>query len=141
MTTNRLPAVAIAVIALVVSACSSGTDQAGQAPATSSVAAGIIHSTLIDIALPPGTKISSHADGVEIWQTPGTLQQTVDAMTPQLPIGRDLDGLRWCAGASKATDTLVVWKWGGPGGSIVVVASSGGELRIERSASPATGCP
>jgi uncharacterized lipoprotein len=137
MTSHRTRALAAALFVVLVAGCSGGTD--GSSSPTSSAGPQLIHSTLIDMALPPGTTISSHADGLEIWQSPGSQDQAVAALKPQLPIGGDLDGLRWCGQRTDASGG-VAWSWGGPGGSIVVDAQPGGEIRIERSAKPAVGC-
>jgi hypothetical protein len=137
MTSHRISALAGALFVVLAAGCSGGTE--GSSSPTSSAGPQLIHSTLIDVALPPGTTISTHADGLEIWQSPGSQDQAVAALKPQLPIGGDLDGLRWCGERTDASGGAA-WSWGGPGGSIVVDALPGGVIRIERSAKPAVGC-
>jgi hypothetical protein len=133
--------VSILVVALLALAgCSSGGSSSPGTVATSSVVPNVIHSTLIDLALPLRTKISSHADGVEIWQPPGTQAETVADLKPKLPIGKDLDGLKWCGESTDAKTGTVEWRWSGSGGSIDITILSNAEFTIEKSATPATGC-
>lgn len=130
----------VAVFVLV--GCSSGGESSSgrTASAVSSAPAGIIHSTLIDLALPLGTKISSHADGVEIWQPPGTQRETVADLRSKLPLGKELDGLKWCGESTDAKTGTVEWRWSGSGGSVDVTVLSNAELTIEKSATAAAGC-
>ncbi|MET0699700.1 MAG: hypothetical protein ABWY93_08540 [Mycobacterium sp.] len=128
----------VAVAALV--GCSSETSSPTAGVATSSAPPEVIHSTLIDLALPLGTKISSHAEGVEIWQPPGTQAETVADLKPKLPIGKELAGLKWCSDTTDAKTGTVEWRWSGPGGSIDITVLSNAELTIEKSATPAAGC-
>ena len=124
---------------LVLTGCSS-VDKSSGAAATSSLAPSVIHSTLIDLELPLGTKISSHADGVEIWDTPGSQADTIAALKPKLPIGKELKGFPWCSETTDPKTGTVNWRWGGAGGSFDVTLLSNGELTIEQTAKPATGC-
>jgi hypothetical protein len=128
----------VALLALV--GCSSEDASPAASVATSSAAENVIHSTLIDLALPLGTRISSHAEGVEIWQPPGTQAETVADLKPKVPIGNDLAGLKWCGDTTDAKTGTVEWRWSGPGGSIDITVLSNAELTIEKSATPATGC-
>ncbi len=135
-----MKSVAIVVAAvLVLVGCSSG-DKASTTETGSSAPPSAIHSTLIDLELPLGTKISSHADGVEIWRTPGDQADTVAAVKPKLPIGKDLKGLPWCSESTDAKTGTVEWKWGGPSGSIDITILNDGEMTIEQATTPATGC-
>jgi hypothetical protein len=124
---------------LMVAGCSSG-DGSSPTAATTTVTPSVVHSTLIDLQLPPGTKISSHADGVEIWQTPGSQADTVAAIKPKLPIGKELKGFQWCSETTDPKTGTVEWRWGGPAGSMDITLVSNGELTIEQASTPATGC-
>jgi hypothetical protein len=124
---------------LVLTGCSSGDKPSGS-EATSSVAPSSIHSTLIDLELPPGTKISSHADGVEIWDTPGRQADTIATIKPKLPIGKELKGFPWCSETTDPKTGTVEWRWGGSNGAMDITLLANGELTIEQTAKPATGC-
>ncbi|CAN5248484.1 hypothetical protein BH09ACT8_BH09ACT8_23430 [soil metagenome] len=134
------PFVTIIVAALLtLVGCSSGDTSSG-ADVSTSVAPSPIHSTLIDLELPLGTKISSHADGVEIWDTPGNQADTIAAIKPKLPIGKELKGFPWCSETTDPKTGTVEWRWGGPAGSFDITLLSNGELTIEQTTKPATGC-
>lgn len=135
---SRLIGIVVAAL-LVLVGCSSG-DKSSTAEAGTSAPPSAIHSTLIDLELPLGTKISSHADGVEIWRTPGNQAETVAAVKPKLPIGKELKGLPWCSESTDAKTGTLEWKWSGPSGSIDITTLSDGELTIEQTTTPATGC-
>jgi hypothetical protein len=91
-----------------------------------------IVSTVIDLTLPPGTTISSHSDGVEIWQTPGSQQDAVAALKPQVPIGKELKGAAWCGEHTDAKSGLLDWRWAGKNGAIDVEIGTDGMVRIEQ---------
>jgi hypothetical protein len=138
---NRYVSILVVALFALVGCSSAGeSSSSSTASAAPSAPAAIIHSTLIDLALPLGTKISSHAEGVEIWQPPGTQAETVADLKPKLPIGKDLDGLKWCGETTDAKTGTVEWRWSGPGGSIDITLRSNAELTIEKSATAAAGC-
>jgi hypothetical protein len=121
-----------ALAACVISGCSSGnTGSVETSPATTTSARKIV-STVIDLTMPPGTTISSHSDGVEIWQTPGSQQDAVSALTPQVPIGKDFRGATWCGERADAKSGRVDWHWAGPKGAIDVEIGTDGVVRIEQ---------
>ena len=123
---------AAAVLACVISGCSSGDGQSSEtSPATTTSARKVV-STVIDLTLPPGTTISSHSDGVEIWQTPGSQQDAVAAVKPQVPFGADFKGAKWCGERTDAKTGMLDWHWAGPKGSIDVEFGTDGSLRIEQ---------
>ena len=135
---SRLVTILVAAL-LVLTGCSSA-DKSSGSDATSSTAPSPIHSTLIDLELPLGTKISSHADGVEIWQTPGTQADAIAAVKPKLPIGKELKGYPWCSETTDPKTGAVEWRWGGPDGSMDITLLTNGEMTIEQATTPATGC-
>jgi hypothetical protein len=128
----------LAMAMFVLVGCSSGGS--GESGNVSSVPPSAINSTLIALVLPPGTTISSHADGVEIWQTPGSQSDAIAAVKPKLPIGQPLEGQKWCGETTDAKTGTVEWRWSGPAGSVDVKVLSDAELSIERSTKPATTC-
>jgi hypothetical protein len=136
-------AVAAAVlVACLLSGCSSGASGSGEtSAAAATTSARKIVSTVIDLTLPPGTTISSHSDGVEIWQTPGSQQDAVSALKPQLPIGAPLKGATWCAEHTDAKTGLLDWRWAGPNGAIDVEIGTDGIVRIEQTTVAATCAP
>lgn len=136
---SRYAALLFVVLAVLVGCSSGGSSSPGTA-ATTSAAPDLIHSTLIDLQLPQGTRISSHAEGVEIWQPPGTQAETVADLKPKLPIGKELDGLKWCGESTDAKTGTVEWRWSGPGGSVDITVLGNAEFTIEKSATPAAGC-
>jgi hypothetical protein len=136
---SRFLAILVAAM-LALAGCSSGDKSSSTEAATSSVAPSLIHSTVIDLELPQGTKISSHADGLEIWDTPGSQADTIAAIKPKLPIGKELKGFPWCSETTDPKSGAVEWRWGGPAGAFDITLSSDGELTIEQTAKPATGC-
>jgi hypothetical protein len=137
---SRFLAILVAAM-LALAGCSSGDKSSSTEAATSSAApSSLIHSTLIDLELPQGTKISSHADGLEIWDTPGSQADTIAAIKPKLPIGKELKGFPWCSETTDPKSGTVEWRWGGPAGAFDITLSSDGELTIEQTAKPATGC-
>ena len=129
---------AAAVAACVISGCSSGDAGSGETSATTTTSARKIVSTVIDLTLPPGTTISSHSDGVEIWQTPGSQQDAVAAVKPQVPIGADFKGATWCGEHTDAKTGMLDWRWAGPKGSIDVEIGTDGVVRIEQTTVAAT---
>ncbi|MCV7229752.1 hypothetical protein [Mycolicibacterium komossense] len=135
---SRFVAMVVAAL-LVLVGCSSG-ESSSSSSASTSVAPSVVHSTLIDLQLPLGTKISSHADGVEIWKTPGSQADTIAAIKPKLPIGKELKGFPWCSETTDAKTGAVQWRWGGPAGEIDLILLTNGELTIEQTTTPATGC-
>jgi hypothetical protein len=128
----------LALALFVLVGCSSGGS--GASDSVSSAPTSAINSTLIALVLPTGTKISSHADGVEIWQLPGSQSDGVAAVKPKLPIGQPLEGLKWCGESTDAKTGTVQWRWSGPTGSVDVSVLSDAELNIQRSTTPATAC-
>ena len=132
---------AVALIASVVSGCSSGEQGSAESPSAATTSERKISSTVIDLTLPPGTTITSHADGVEIWQTPGSQQEAVSAIKPQVPIGRELKGATWCGEHTDANTGLIEWRWAGPRGSIDVEVGVDGVVRIEQTTVAATCAP
>jgi hypothetical protein len=128
----------LAMALFVLVGCSSGGSDASNS--VSSAPTSAINSTLITLVLPPGTKISSHADGVEIWQLPGNQSAGIAAVKPKLPIGAPLEGLKWCGETTDAKTGTVQWAWSGPTGSVDVSVLSDAELNIQRSTTPATAC-
>jgi hypothetical protein len=126
-------------MACVLSGCSSdpGSGETSSAATTERKAV----STVIDVTLPPGTTISSHSDGVEIWQTSGSQQDAVSAIKPQVPIGRDFKGATWCGEQTDAKTGMLDWRWAGPKGSINVEIGTDGVVRIEQTTVAATCAP
>lgn len=135
--TRSLAILVAAMLAL--AGCSSG-HTSSTAEATSSAPPSLIHSTLIDLELPPGTKISTHADGLEIWDTPGSQADTIAAIKPKLPIGKELKGFPWCSETTDPKTGTVQWQWGGAAGSFDLTLLNNGELTIEQTSKPASGC-
>ena len=129
---------AAAVVVCVISGCSSGDAGSGETPSATTTSARKVVSTVIDLTLPPGSTISSHSDGVEIWQTPGSQQDAVAAVKPQVPIGGDFRGARWCGESTDAKTGLLDWRWAGPKGSIDVEIGTDGAVRIEQTTVAAT---
>lgn len=134
--------VVAALMAWLLAGCSSGGDEAVRStqPSVTSAAQSAINSTLITLKLPPGTKISSHSDGVEIWQIPGSQEQAVSAVKPQLPIGREFEGLKWCKAETNVKTGLIDWVWGRPGSSIMVGVFPDATVRIEKTTNDPVGC-
>lgn len=123
---------AAALAACVISGCSSGDAGSGETSAAATTSARKIVSTVIDLTLPPGTTISSHSDGVEIWQTPGSQQDAVAALKPQVPIGKELKGAAWCGEHRDPKSGLLDWRWAGKNGAIDVEIGTDGIVRIEQ---------
>jgi hypothetical protein len=129
---------AVVVIACVVSGCSSGDAGSDGSSSAATTSARKISSTVIDLTLPTGTTITSHSDGVEIWQTPGSQQDAVSAINPQVPIGREFNGATWCGEKTDAKTGLLDWHWAGPKGSIDVEIGTDGSVRLEKTLGAAT---
>ncbi len=129
---------AAAVVACVISGCSSGDAGSSETSAAATTSERKVVSTVIDLTLPPGTTISSHSDGVEIWQTPGSQQDAVAAVKPQVPIGADFRGATWCGEHTDAKTGMLDWRWAGPKGSIDVEIGTDGVVRIEQTTVAAT---
>lgn len=132
---------AVALGACVISACSSGGAGPVESTQAATTSARKIVSTVIDLTLPPGTTISSHSEGVEIWQTPGSQQDAVSAIKPQVPIGADFKGAKWCGEHTDAKSGLLDWLWAGPNGSINVEIGTDAVVRIEKTLGAATCAP
>jgi hypothetical protein len=132
---------AVALAVCVISGCSSGETASVESTPSPTTSARKIVSTVIDLTLPPGTTISSHSDGVEIWQTPGSQQDAVSALKPQVPIGADLKGAKWCGEHTDAKSGLLDWHWAGPNGSINVEIGTDGIVRVEQTTVAATCTP
>jgi hypothetical protein len=132
---------AVALAACLLSGCSSGGSGPAESTQTPTTTARKIVSTVIDLTLPPGTTISSHSDGVEIWQTPGSQQDAVAALKPQVPIGTDLKGAKWCGEHTDAKSGQLDWLWAGPNGSVNVEIGTDGVVRIEKTLGAATCTP
>lgn len=134
----RATIAAVALVACVLSGCASGGSGAGETSSAATTSARKIVSTVLDLTLPPGTTISSHSDGVEIWKTPGSQQDAVSALKPQLPIGAPLKGATWCGEHTDAKTGLLDWRWAGPNGAIDVEIGTDGIVRIEQTTVAAT---
>lgn len=137
----RTVVAAIGLVACLLVGCSSGEPVASGTSVAATTSARKIVSTVLDLTLPPGTTISSHSDGVEIWQTPGSQQEAVSALKPQLPTGAALKGAMWCGEHTDAKTGLLDWRWAGPNGAIDVEIGTDGIVRIEQTTVAATCAP
>ncbi|MDP7730331.1 MULTISPECIES: hypothetical protein [Mycobacterium] len=78
---------------------------------------GTARSQLVDLALPPGSKLidssrTNEWDASEFWELALPFDREVAALRSQLPIGRDLQGLRWCLEDTNDGVGYVYWRWG-----------------------------
>lgn len=137
----RTVVAAAAALACLLSGCSSNDAGSAETSAAATTSARKVVSTVIDLTLPPGTTISSHSDGVEIWQTPGSQQDAVSAIKPQVPIGRDFKGATWCGEHADPKTGMIDWRWAGPKGSIDVEIGTDGVVRIEQTTVAASCSP
>ena len=78
---------------------------------------------------------------MEIWQTPGSQQDAVAALKPQVPIGGDLKGAKWCGEHTDAKSGMLDWLWAGPNGSINVEIGKDGVVRFEKTLGAASCTP
>jgi hypothetical protein len=116
------------------------------APAAAAAAAepagAPLRSTLVPVALPPGTiRAESKTPGAEMWKVPEPYVETVLAVRSQLPVNEELEGLAWCGKTAKVAD-FVEWSWGTQDDLLVVTVTNQDQLTqvdVRRGQDPA-GC-
>jgi hypothetical protein len=97
------------------------------------------------MALPPGTtRIGQNPTGPnEFWDVPLAYAETVEALRPELPIGRAYKGLAWCTEFTRGEE-LTIWSWGNESDYLSVQVSpspagNGSQVSVGREPNP-SGC-
>ncbi|WP_396908022.1 hypothetical protein [Mycolicibacterium sp.] len=102
------------------------------------------HSDIIpELTLPLGSiGMPSVEDWRERWEMPVPYAQALNTLRPQLPIGRDYQGLRWCQ--EHIENELTMWVWGDKNDLLYVLVDdnlrTGSAVSISRRAPSPTGC-
>jgi hypothetical protein len=116
----------VVVILLVVAASAAGLLAGNRGRPTSSPQGVAGRSQLIDLTLPAGSKLigSTHTgewDASEFWEMALPFDQEVASIRRQLPVGGELQGLKWCLEEVNNNVGYVHWKWGDPATERVIV--------------------
>jgi hypothetical protein len=95
-----------------------------------------------EMEMPPGTTRRDYTSH-EHFDVPLPYADTVEALGPQLPIGRAYDGLAWCTESNSRGDSTT-WSWGNESDYLSVWVypapqGSGSEVQVAREPEP-SGC-
>ena len=94
-----------------------------------------------EMQLPAGATKRNYTSH-ELWDVPLSYAETVEALRPQLPIGRNYDALAWCSEFTRGEHTD--WSWGAESDYLSVMVDpafqgSGSEVTVAREPN-ASGC-
>ena len=94
-----------------------------------------------ELQLPAGATKRNYSSS-ELWDVPLPYADTVEALRPQLRIGRVYDGLAWCSEFTRGEHTA--WSWGAESDYLTVMVDpasqgDGSEVSVAREPNP-SGC-